>query len=62
MIATLRRLFGLDQQARLERLSRLAAEMDELLMVGKITPDLRQRLQTARESLEPQIRQLLLVQ
>jgi len=61
MIATLRRLFGLDQQAKLERLAQLAAEMDELLMVGKITPALRQRLQVARDKLERQIRQLLLV-
>jgi len=62
MLDVLRRLFSIDQQAKLERLAQLAADMDELLMVGKITPDLRQRLQQARESLERQIRQLLLVQ
>jgi hypothetical protein len=51
-----------NQQAKLERTDKLAADMDELLMVGKITRDTRQRLQVARENLERQIRRMLLVQ
>jgi hypothetical protein len=62
MIALLRRLWGIAPQAELERLDRLAVEMDELLSAGKITPQLRRKLQKAREELEQRIRRLLAAQ
>ena len=61
MIATLRRLFAFDQRPHLEHLAQQAAEIDELLIAGQITPELRHKLSLAREDLERRIRGILAV-
>lgn len=59
MFRFLRDWFAGDRTGRLDRLMRLAAAMDELLIVGPLQPDTRQQLQTARDGLEDRIRELL---
>jgi hypothetical protein len=59
MMALLRRLWGIEPHAEVDRLGRLAVQMDELLIAGKITPQLRRKLEKAREELEQRIRSLL---
>lgn len=53
------RLFGIDWDGRLNRLIRLAAEMDGLLIGGALTPMTRRQLEEARQGLEERIRELM---
>jgi hypothetical protein len=54
--------FGFDQRAHLEHLAQEAAKIDELLIAGQISPELRLKLSTARQNLEQRIRGILAVQ
>lgn len=59
MLRFIERLFGIDREERVHRLNRLAVEMDQLLIGGMLTPDVRLQLEEARQRLEEQIRQLM---
>ena len=61
MFDILHRLFTIDRRAHLEHLAQQAAKIDELLVAGQLTPELRHKLNAARENLERRIRGILAV-
>jgi hypothetical protein len=61
MFDVLHRLFTIDRRAHLEHLAQQAAKIDEMLIAGQITPELRHKLSLVRENLERRIRGILAV-
>jgi hypothetical protein len=61
MLHWLRLWLATRQRSRVERLLSLAAQMDELLVTGKLSAETRERMKTEREQLEDQIHDLMTV-
>lgn len=59
MFHLIRLLIARARRNKLERLTTLAARMDEVLITCSLAPDTRQMLQEKRERLEGQIQELM---